>query len=470
MQLLPRRSRKATDDLTLRGDLAAPVILEFQSPAAAAIATPVPRTARGIAWMISSMFAALVIAIGVIPVDRVVTMMGKVVPDVPTEVIQPFDQSIVRSIDVHEGETVHAGQVLARLDPTLAAADVASLRAQVSIYSAQVARLKAEADNRPFTYTGTDVNMLQQLATYDQRKAQYDFTLENYKQQIDGLVSLIARAQSDAAGYRDRLAVAQNLEDMRRELERLNVGSKLNTLAAIDNRAEMARSLANSLETAANAKANLAAMIATRDAYVQQWHGDVNDQLAQLVPQLSTAREALRKAELHDKLVELRADREGVVLTVAKVSVGSVLQAGQEFFTLMPSDAPLAVAGILPADEGGFVHAGDPVTIKFDTFPFAYFGEAYGTLRQVSADTFFSSDPQAVATSPVPMPQSTAGNTAVYRGRVSIDRLALRNLPAGFKVTPGMTVSADIVFGKRTLLEYFFTRISGGASEAFREP
>ena len=39
-------------------------------------------------------------------------------------VVQPLETSIVRSIDVHEGEQVHAGQLLARLDPTFAAADL----------------------------------------------------------------------------------------------------------------------------------------------------------------------------------------------------------------------------------------------------------------------------------------------------------------------------------------------------------
>jgi len=471
MQPSLRRSRKATSELAVRDDdPALPVVLEFQSPAAAAIAAPAPYAARSVLWLVTSLVLSLVIALSVIRVDRVVTMDGKVVPDVPTEVVQPFDQSIVRSIDVHEGQEVHAGQLLARLDPTLATADMDALRAEVSSYSAQVARMQAEANNQPFTYAGTDPNMLQQVATYDQRKAQYEFQLENYKQQIDGLVYLIERSNADAAGYRDRLEVAQNLENMRRELERMHVGSRLNTLAAVDNRAEMARNLADSLQTAANAKTNLAAMIATRDGYIQQWHADINDTLADTASKLSDAREALRKADLHHRLVELRADHDGQVLTVAKVSVGSVLQPGQELFTLMPAGAPLAVAGILPSDEGGFVHVGDPVTIKFDTFQYSLYGMAYGTLTKVSADTFFSTDQQAAATSPVPMPSSSLPNAAFYRGQVSIDRLALRNLPPGFKVTPGMTVTADIVFGKRTLMSYFFSKLVSATSEGFREP
>jgi HlyD family secretion protein len=468
MPLSLRLSRKATNAVVADDDPSLPVILEFQSPSSAVLAAPAPRGARGITWMISSLFFLCLLAMGLIPVDRVVTMRGKVVSEVPTQVVQPLETSIVRSIDVRDGEVVKKGQLLARLDPTFANADVSALQAQVSGYEAQVARLSAEANSQPFRYKGSNADMALQAAIFDQKGAEYEFKLEGYKQKIDGLVSLISRSESDAAGYRDRLTVAQSLENMRRELERLNVGSRLNTLAAVDNRAEMARNLGNAQQTAESAKRDLAAMIAERDGYVQQWHGDINQQLSDIGSKLSDARESLRKAELRKKLVELRADRDGTVLTVAKVSVGSVMQAGQQFVTLVPADAPLAVDGILPGSEGGFVHLGDPVSIKFDTFEYMHYGMAYGTVREVSADTFFSSDPQAQQTSAVPLPPNSG--EAFYRGQISIDRVALRDVPPGFQVTPGMTVVADIKVGKRTVLTYFLSRVIPIATESMREP
>lgn len=468
MPLSLRPSRKATNAVVADDDPSLPVVLEFQSPSSAVLAAPSPRGARGITWMISSLFAMCLIAMGLIPVDRVVTMRGKVVSEVPTQVVQPLEAAIVRSIDVRDGQVVKKGQLLARLDPTFATADVAALQAQVSAYEAQVARLSAEANNQAFTYHGANGDMALQAAIYDQKKAEYEFKLEGYKQKIDGLVSLIARSESDAAGYRDRLAVAQNLENMRRELERLNVGSRLNTLAAVDNRAEMARFLANAQQTAESAKRDLAAMIAERDGYVQQWHGDINQQLSDISSKLSDARESLRKADLRKKLVELRADRDGTVLTVAKVSVGSVMQAGQQFVTLVPADAPLAVDGLLPGNEGGFVHLGDPVSIKFDTFEYMHYGMAYGTVREVSADTFFSNDQQAQQASAIPLPPNSG--EAFYRSQISIDRVALRDVPPGFQITPGMTVVADIKVGKRTVLTYFLSRIVPIATESMREP
>jgi hemolysin D len=414
------------------------------------------------------MFAIAAVAMALIPVDRVVTAQGKVVSQSPTLVVQPLEAAIVRSIEVRDGEAVHAGQVLARLDPTFAAADVGALAAQVSSLQAQVSRLQAEADGRPFIYTGLDPNLSLQSAIFAQRQAEYSYKIENYTQKVNSLASAIARANSDAAGYRNRLQVATNVEQMRRELERMQVGSKLNTLAAMDNRAEMERNMRSAEETAATAQRDLAAMVAERDGYVQNWHADVSEKLSEATSKLSDARESLNKAQLRRQLVELRADRDATVLTVAKVSVGSVLQSGQQFITLVPSDAPLEVEANIAGRDDGFVHVGDPVAVKFDTFPFTQYGMAHGTVRTISADSFTAQDDQRNPTGAVPV--SSNNSEPYYRARVTIDSVALHGTPEGFRIMPGMPVTADVKVGKRTVMNYLLGRVLPVASEGMREP
>jgi HlyD family secretion protein len=46
----------------------------------------------------------------------------------------------------------------------------------------------------------------------------------------------------------------------------------------------------------------------------------------------------------------------------------------------------------------------------------------------------------------------------------------LRNLPADFRLLPGMPVQADIIVGQRTPLRYFFERVVPSLSEGMREP
>jgi HlyD family secretion protein len=255
---------------------------------------------------------------------------------------------------------------------------------------------------------------------------------------------------------------------MRRELERMQVGSKLNTLAAMDSRAEMDRNMRSAEETAMASRRELAAMVAERDGYVQNWHADVSEKLSEATSKLSDARESLNKAQLRRQLVELRADRDATVLTVAKVSVGSVLQSGQQFITLVPADAPLEVEANIAGRDDGFVHVGDPVAIKFDTFPFTQYGLAHGTVRSVSADSFTAQDEQRNPTSSVPLPSNSS--EPYYRARVTIDQVALHGTPAGFRLMPGMPVTADVKVGKRTVINYLLGRVLPVAAEGMREP
>jgi HlyD family secretion protein len=475
MPRLPQTSSTAISTAVAdRGDPTLPVILEYQSPSTAIVNAPVPRVARGISWTVGSMVLLCFAAMSIIKVDKVVTAQGKVIPRAPTIVVQPLETSIVRSIEVHEGEQVHAGQILARLDPTFAAADLEALKSQVADYSAQVARMQAEVEDRPFVYSGSDPHLALEAAIFAQRQSEYDYKIEGYRQKADSLSAQIAKARSDIVGYQDRLNVAVNLEKMRNELDRLGVGSKLNTLQAQDSRAEMQRNLDSVIQTANGAQRDLAALIDERNGYIQSWHADIAEKLAEATSKLSDARESFNKAQLKRQLVELRADQDATVLTVARgVSPGAVLTAGQQFLSLVPANAPLEIEANIPGSEDGYVHVGDTVAIKFDTFPYTQYGMAHGVVRIISPDSFNAQDEQRNPSGsvPVPVPNSAAGGGGVwYRARITLDQINLHNTPAGFHLIPGMPVAADVLVGKRTVMAYFLGRALPMVREGMREP
>src|ERR1700758_2163011 len=137
-----------------------PAILEFQWPSTAIVNAPIPRSARGTVWVITSLVIVMITTMGLIPVDQVVTAHGVAISKAATILVQPLETAIVRSIEVREGQRVKAGQILARLDSTFASADFGALTAQVSKLDAEVSRLQAEADGKPLVYSGSDPNWL----------------------------------------------------------------------------------------------------------------------------------------------------------------------------------------------------------------------------------------------------------------------------------------------------------------------
>ena len=445
---------------------ALPSLLEFHSPTAALAVTPIQYGARSITAVVCTLVAACFAAAGLIPVDKVVTAQGRVIAEDATSVIQPLDTAIVRSVNVKEGQQVRKGTLLARLDPTFVAADASALKTQVASLQAEVDRLQAETTGADYKPQDVNPNTVLQKAIFAQRRAERGYKMENYAEKISSLQAQIQRSMSDVNSYRQRLAVANDLEQKRVELERLKVGSQINRLAATDSRLEVERGLDNALGTVAQGARDMAAMKAERDAYDQNWRSQVNQDLTDQSRKLSDAKENLAKADRRQQLVELRADQDSVVLNIAKVSPGSVLQSGEQLMSLTPVDAPLEVEVNVPGNEAGFVHPGNPVMIKFDAFPSTQYGDAEGTVRVVSPDSFVG-NPDEKQRGVEQMPKA---GQAFYRARISIDDVKLHDTPPGFRVSPGMPVNADVKVGKRTILSYMLSRVLPVVYDGMREP
>jgi HlyD family secretion protein len=60
--------------------------------------------------------------------------------------------------------------------------------------------------------------------------------------------------------------------------------------------------------------------------------------------------------------------------------------------------------------------------------------------------------------------------TLYYKTIISIDELNLHNTPPGFRLAPGMPLSADVLVGTRTIMGYFTRRILPVAYDSMHEP
>lgn len=444
-----------------------PSLLEFHSPTAALAVAPIQYGARSVIAVICTLAAACFAAAGLIPVDKVVTASGKVVAETASSVIQPLETAIIRSVDVREGQLVHKGDLLARLDPTFVSADAASLQAQVDSLQLEVDRLQAEVSGQAYKPATSSPMSVLQSAIFMQRAAERSFKMQGYTEKISSLQAIIQKSMSDVNGYRARADVAGTIESKRKELERLGVGSSMQTLAATDSRLESERGFQNAQAQSIQAARDLAAMKAERDGYDQTWRNQAIQELTDQSRKLSDAMGNLDKANKRKQLVEMRANQDSIVLNIAKVSPGAVMQSGEQLMSLTPVDAPLVVEVNVPGSDAGFVHAGNPVTIKFDTYPSTQYGDAEGTVRLMSPDSFTTNPDEKQRG--VQQTPNTSGNS-FYRGRISIDQVNLHDTPAGFRLMPGMPVQADVKVGKRTVLSYLLSRVLPIALDGMREP
>jgi HlyD family type I secretion membrane fusion protein len=446
-----------------------PSLLEFYSPTAAIMAETPRGAARYVIWSVVTMVVCLGTAMATVPIDKVVTTQGRVVASDSSIVVQPLEISIVRAINVHEGQVVHAGDVLAQLDPTFSQSDKTSMTLQVESFSAEVDRLKAEAAGVDYKPAVTTQASMVQQAIFAQRREERVLKHENYQQKISALQATLVKAAGDIQSYGERAQVAGTVEQKRRELEKLGWGSQLNRLQAQDQSLEMKRFLDNAQQAARTAAGELAAMKAESAGEDRDWQAKVSQDLNDASRKLIDAQANVEKANLRNKLVELRATVDATVLTLAPVSVGSVMQAGEKFITLVPLNAPMELETALTGSESGFVHLGDPVKIKFDTFPTTQYGGASGKVTRISPDSFTNQTDDRTRAG-VSASAQAGSATSYYRMNVSIEDVDLHDTPKGFHITPGMPITADVMVGKRTMLTYIMSRALPVFMDGMREP
>ena len=218
-------------------------INDFQGETAEITGRPDPFGARAVVWTLAAMVTAFIVLASVMTLDRVVTVQGRLVSQAPTILMQPLEIAIIRSLNVRAGETVRRGQLLATLDPTFSSADVAQLERQVGKFTAEIARLEAEAKNLPFDPPAGTSDMALQASIWRYRQAEYASKLANFDQRMATLEATITRSRVDAEHYRSRLKILGDIEKMRQTLEKNQTGSRLNSLIASDTRVEVERNL-----------------------------------------------------------------------------------------------------------------------------------------------------------------------------------------------------------------------------------
>jgi len=438
------------------------IIRQFQSEVDAITETPQPRWARITVFTLTGLFVSLIAIMCLTNIDRVVASIGgKMVSTERVNVYQSLDPSIIKSIDVREGDEVQQDAVLATLDPTFSAADVMQLKQQVVSLRAQIARDEAQLNNHPLVLLEENDAEAKEATVqrefYKQQVAQYKAQLTSFDAKISQTQATIDKYRADASRYKQREQIAKQIEDMRTTLAEHGSGSQLNMLISQDQRLEILRTFEFDYNSLVEAEHTLASLMADREAFVQQSAAQLSQDLVTARSNLDTAQASLEKAIRHHDLVRLTASERSVVLTVAKLSVGSVLKEGDTLFTLMPIDAPVEAEIRIASRDVGFVRPGDLCVLKIDAFNYMEHGTAEGSIRWISDNAFTTDDNGQ----PV---------DAYYTARCSVDAMHFVNVPAKFRLIPGMTLQADVNVGRRSVAMYLLSGFLRGFAESMREP
>jgi membrane fusion protein len=114
---------------------------------------------------------------------------------------------------------------------------------------------------------------------------------------------------------------------------------------------------------------------------------------------------------------------------------------------IVPGDSPLQAELFISARAIGFVEVGQDVRLLFDSFPYQRFGTYHGRITKVSQTVLLASD----VASPIELKEPA------YTATVALDRPDVTANGKKIPLQPDMSLKADIILEKRTLVDWIFT-------------
>ena len=372
-------------------------------------------------WLLLGAVALMVGFAAVFEIDQAVRAQGQVISGARTQVVQAVDGGMLVALHVREGDAVKAGQKLAELEPDRAQAGFEQSLAEMASKTLALIRVRAEL-------SGTEP-----VFTARQQKDWSSFVDAQrgiYRQRKLGLDQELAVLQDSLVLAREELGMNQ----------RLFQGGDLS-------RSEVMRAERQVLDVQARANA-------ARNKYLS----DARMELARLEDERSTSQQKLGERQNVLDHTDMTSPMDGVVKVVRITTVGGVLKPGDELMQISPADDELLLEiKVNPADVGQ-LRLGLPVSLRFDAFDSSIFGKLNGTLRYISPDTLSEQG-------------ANGQSTTFYRAQVAIEwaNSAPNQRIRAQDIKPGMTATADVLTGQRSILNYLLKPVTRAFSGALMQ-
>lgn len=457
-----------------------------------------PLWARLVVWAIVGITSASILWACLAKIEEAIPAQGKLEPRGAVQPVQAPVGGVIDSVEVGEGETVEAGQVLITLNPSDTESQLQSrqdvqsrLIAENQYYRAQ---LSGEGGAVPVTLSAEMARLTSNRATLLEENILYQRVLSG--QGAGGLTAQqrqrldTARGGRSAQGNIDQLQVGQltqQLEQVREQLssarndlsvqqnilERIRPAVEAGAIAElqllqqeqeVNNRQTQVASLQEEedrlllaisqaqqqqVQNVAGADEGLLDRIAANDAQI----ATIDSQLTRIIldnkNQLDQLEAEIEQLEYALENQELRAPVAGKVFNL-KVSPGYVANASEPILEIVPDDTLVARVFITNRDIG-FVkqrlddREAEPVMVdvRIDSFPFSEFGDIDGEIIRIGSDA---------------LPPDEAN--PFYRFPAEIEMESQR-LSEVLTLQSGMAVTANIKLRKRrviTILTDLFVR------------
>ncbi|MBR8464577.1 HlyD family type I secretion periplasmic adaptor subunit [Campylobacter sp. faydin G-24] len=432
--------------------------LKFMSSLSEAVLAKTPSNSKKILYTVAFTCFWLILWASYAEIDEITRGNGKIIPSGKNQAIQNLEGGIVEAILVKEGDEVKKDQVILRLDNKNFSSSYGESKLRLDELQAKFLRLDAEANDKVFEYNATrDTNnskaIMYELSLYHSNMAQLDEQVgilsEQIRQRQSELNELYNKISQTQTSYNLMLKEKDIMDPIFKkglvsEVEYLQLQRQLSGLKGELDAARLSVPRVESTIKEAQNK-----ITESKLAFKNNAKKELNEVSAEI------ARINESQINLSDRVERtyVRSPVNGIVSKLMVHTVSGVIKPGESIAEIVPlEDKLVAEVKVKPADVA-FLRPGLPTVVKFTAYDFSIYGGLDGNVTQISADT--ETDEKT--------------GESYYLVRIETEKNYLGSEAKPLRIKVGMIVSADIITGKKTILDYLLKPILKAKHNALTE-
>jgi len=390
-------------------------------------------------------------------IDEIARGDGDIVPSGENQMVQNLEGGIVEEILVEEGAAVEKGQLLLKIDNQKSESSFSANSIKANALEAKILRLQAESIGKEFEVSDEVLKKIPKFVAnekglYETNKQQLESKLNALNEQLVQREQELSEALSSRKTLKESLKLINEEVEITRPMVARGVRSKVDFLK-LQREANDAKERYNSVRLSIpRLQSAIKEVQSTINETQLQFQSDAKLKLNEAVSELEGYRANSTALKDQVKRTLVRAPMKGIVQKLFIHTVGGVIQPGADILEIVPTDSTLLVeVKIKPADIA-FIYFGQKAIVKFSAYDFAIYGGLEGEVVHISADTI-----------------TDQKENVFYKVKIKTNKNYLEREGKQLKIIPGMTVSVDIITGRKSVLDYILKPILKTKQYTFSE-
>jgi len=430
---------------------------EFMHSLSAAVLQSTPNKLRTVMYFWVVAIAMFILWAYFAQIDEIARGDGDIVPSGENQMIQNLEGGIIEEILVKEGQSVEKGQLLIKINNEKSKSSFSTNAIKADALEAKVVRLKAESSGMSFKVTKEMIKRMPQFienekSLYNTNKRQFNSKISALKELLTQKKQELSEARSTAERMKESLDMINREVKMTRPMVAKGVRSKIDFLKLqreaneVKDKYDSARLSIPRLNSAIKEVRN------NMDEAALIYKSEAKLKLNEAVSELRGYRAS--STALKDQVTRtlVRSPMKGIVQELFVHTVGGVVQPGANILEIVPTDSTLLVEVKIKPSDIAFIYFGQKAIVKFTAYDFAIYGGLNGEVVLISADTI-----------------KDEKDNVFYTVRIKTNKNFLERNGKKLKIIPGMTVSADIITGRKSVLDYILKPILKTKQYTFTE-